>query len=295
MKISQIGKIATIFILIVWAFVYLLKPSHLEFSVRGRVAGFGSTNETLIIEHEKIPGFMDAMTMPFTVKHPNQLKHLNIGDAIKFIYYVKLDDFSSHIYEIEKINDSLIAPLGKIATESHSFMNNLVSSENHFIQNGDSLPNIKFYDQFGESFQLDEWRGNDLFLTFIYTNCPVPDYCPLMSFHFKELHEKTKGKNSIRFISISFDPNRDNPNTLKKYGNKYTQDFSRWKFVSGSENEIKKLTQVFSVITQFDNEQIIHNLRTIHIDKNGIVRKIWPDNKWTVDEVMEYITNNTDQ
>jgi protein SCO1/2 len=147
-------------------------------------------------------------------------------------------------------------------------------------------------DQDSNSLQMNSFKGFDVVLTFIYTNCPVPDYCPLMSYNFKQLYQATSNK--VVFISFSFDPERDTPQVLKAYGSNYVNTFERWKFVTAKKNTVKQMTNLFSVITQAESDQIIHNLRTVHINKDGIVEKIWPDNTWTVDEVLHHL-NHTNQ
>ena len=290
MKIATIGKTISLLAIIALGCMILTKDSELTFEVKGRVAGFSNTNKSLIIEHEKIEGYMDAMTMPFKVIDSTIIQKLEVGTPIKFKYYVNLEQHSSYIYDIELLDEGSIASLGNIATKQDYALP--LSQNNHFVQLGDSLPNYELVDQDGFTFSTNDLKGKKILLTFIYTSCPVPDYCPLMSFNFKKIHEELKENSNVVLLSVSFDPKRDSPKVLKNYGKKYTNTFSNWKFVTGKQESIAAITSDFSVITQMDEDQIVHNLRTVYINEKGLVKKIWPDNTWTATEVLLELSPN---
>lgn len=266
--------------------LYWLKPNELQFRVVGRVAGFSDNPYTVIIEHEEIPGFMQAMTMPFQVRDSMELKNLKPGNTIQFEYYVNLEEQKSFITGIQRIPDSLFISAGSIQNDLGI---DVIYSQN-YVQIGEKLPNYILVDQDGNIFETNQLKGKKILATFIYTSCPVPDYCPLMSFNFQQIYKQWIQKDSnFVMLSISFDVNRDTPEVLREYGLRYVKQFTNWKFVTGSKKEIETITADFSVITQLDGDQIIHNLRTVYINENGIVEKIWADNKWTPDEVLEYV------
>jgi protein SCO1/2 len=287
MKIATIGKIVSLFAIMVLAYMILTKDTELQYEVKGRVAGFSNTNTSIIIEHEKIEGYMDAMTMPFNVKDTSIITKLEVGLPIKFKYYVNLEDRSSYIYDIEQLNEGSIATLGNIASKQEYAFSN--SQDSQYVQLGDILPKYDLIDQDGLEFSTKDLIGKKILLTFIYTNCPVPDYCPLMSFNFQKIHDKLDDNSNVILLSISFDPKRDLPSVLKDYGKKYTGTFLNWKFVTGKQKVIERITSDFSVLTQLDNDQIIHNLRTVYINEKGLITKIWPDNTWMVTEVLNEI------
>ncbi len=286
MKISTIGKISTIIILVIMVLFYWLKPNELQFTVIGRVAGFSADPYTVIIEHEEIPGFMQAMTMPFQVRDSLEIQDLEQGNTIQFEYYVKLKEQRSFISSITRVPDSLFKSAGSIQTDLGI---EVIESQN-YVQMGELLPNYTLIDQDGVVFETHQLKGKKVLATFIYTSCPVPDYCPLMSFNFQEIYKQWIQKDSnFVMLSISFDVNRDKPEVLKEYGLRYVEQFTNWKFITGSKKEIEHITADFSVITQLDGDQIIHNLRTVLINENGVVEKIWPDNKWTSSDVLDYL------
>jgi protein SCO1 len=287
MRIVRIGQIISLIAIIIIAYLFLTKTNEYQFKVKGRVAGFSNSKTSIIIEHEKIEGYMDAMTMPFKVKDTTAIQSLEIGTPIQFNYYVNLKEHSSYIDQIIFIDEGSLASLGKIAQES--IIKAPINHKNRFIQLGDSLPNYVLSDQDNKEIQTADLKGKKVLLTFIYTNCPVPDFCPLMSYNFKEIHKRLSDTSNVVLLSVSFDPKRDTPKVLKKYGQKYTSDFTKWKFISGDQETIEQMTSDFSVITQMNKDQIIHNLRTVYINENGIVQKIWPDNTWKVNEVLEVV------
>lgn len=289
MKSSRIGKIATLILVLIILGLYWIQNSTTNYEVKGRVAGFSSNPFSVFIEHEAIPGYMNAMTMPFRVKDSTQIQNLEIGQAIEFKYYVNLGDEASYIDSIELIADSLVSKPGAIASDLGI---QPVQTQN-YIHSGDTLPNYSFIDQNGRELNTADLKGKKILFTFIYTNCPVPEYCPLMSFNFKEIYSELISRDTnFVLLSISFDVLRDNPETLRSYGSRYTKDFTHWKFLTGTKEQIEKVTSEFSVITQSEKNQIIHNLRTVYINEKGIVKKIWIDNKWQPADIIHYMDIN---
>ncbi|TNE72877.1 redoxin domain-containing protein, partial [bacterium] len=283
MKIASVGKISTIILVGVIVLIYLFKTDELHFTVKGRIAGFSSNPYTVLIEHEKIPGYMDAMTMPFQVQDSLELSELEQGQTIQFEYYVKLKEQKSYINSIKVIPDSLFKSNEVISLD----LGINTSESSNYVQVGEKLPNYSLIDQDGNTISTNEFLGKKLVFTFIYTSCPVPDYCPLMSYNFNEVHNAIRqSKKDVMLLSISFDLKRDNPKVLKEYGKKYVGDFNTWKFVTGTKESIENITSDFSVLTQLDGNQIVHNLRTVYVDENGTVQKIWPDNYWTADDIL---------
>lgn len=156
MRPSTIGKISTVLLVVLIIVLAWIKEEEYEFEVKGRVAGFSSNPYSVLIEHEKIDGFMDAMTMPFTVKDSLEIQSLEIGQAIQFKYYVKLEEGISYIHSIQDIDDSLVARSGEIA-----FDLGLASSDaQKFVQIGDKLPNYSLIDQDGNQIRMKIGRAH---------------------------------------------------------------------------------------------------------------------------------------
>jgi protein SCO1/2 len=156
---------------------------------------------------------------------------------------------------------------------------------------GDPLPDYTFTNELGQAVSLAQFKGQALAITFIFTRCPFPTFCPQMSRYFRETQEKLKQQTSMtnwHLLTLSFDPEFDTPAVLKNYAEEYQADPSRWNFLTGALIDVTALTEQFGV--QFwrvnPGEPLSHNLRTVVVDAAGRVQKIFPNNNWTSDELV---------
>ena len=155
------------------------------------------------------------------------------------------------------------------------------------------MPPLSLTDQDGKWISLETFRGQAFVLTFVFTRCAVPNFCPRMSNSFVELQTAIKSDPSalanIHLLSITLDPSFDTPEILKQYGDSHAADARIWSFATGDPKEIDALTRAFSVYRQTEGGTISHGLATALIDKNGKIDKIWRGNGWTPAEVIEEI------
>ena len=181
-----------------------------NYDTRGVVRGFSPDRQTIEIQHENIPGFMPSMTMPFLARNPREIADLKVGDAIAFRMAVTQKDF--WIENVKKIRreDVNVAEPKRTAP---------VSAEgNARLKEGDKMPSFSLTNQNGERISLDTFRGQPFVLTFVFTRCPVPNFCPRMSNNFEELQTAIKtGSGTLaktHLLSITLDPDYDTPKVL---------------------------------------------------------------------------------
>jgi protein SCO1 len=253
-----------------------------RYETRGIVRGFAPDRSTIEIEHESIPDFMPSMTMPFSPKDPSEISGLQRGDAISF--RLTVTDKDSLIDQIRKIDArevQLPAPMKEVSSPPKS---------SDRLREGDIMPEFTLIDQDGRTITLNDYRGRPFVLTFIFTRCPLPNFCPLMSQHFAALQSAIEvGTDPVagtRLLSISFDPDFDSPDVLKTFAAGEHANPKVWKFATGTKPEIEKLTREFSVFVQPEGGSISHGLVTALIDRNGRIAKIWRGNGWTPEEVV---------
>tara|TARA_B100000029_G_C17541664_1_gene946960 strand:+ start:877 stop:1821 length:945 start_codon:yes stop_codon:yes gene_type:complete len=252
------------------------------FEVRGVVRQISEKENKIHIEHEEIPNYMGAMTMPFSVRNKNELAIIREGDEI--IFELNVTDNESWIEKIEVVLRSKRDEL-MINNESNSSLLNLEKTEP--LRVGDELPNYSLINQENKMIKLTSFRGQILVFTFIYTRCPIPDFCPRMSQNFREAYDALKDINineDWHFLSISFDPDFDTPEILKNYSNAYSLDLKKWSFATGNTSVIDEMVLRFGIIVRRPKASITdwdHNLRTVIVDPNGIIRNIYIGNLWT--------------
>ena len=256
-----------------------------HYDTRGVVRGFSPDRSTIEIQHENIPGFMPSMTMPFVTRDPKQIADLKTGDAISFRMAVTQKDF--WIENVKKIrrDDVNVAEPKRTAP---------VSTEHDArLKEGDEMPPFSLTTQNGERISLDTFRGQPFLLTFVFTRCPVPNFCPRMSNNFEELQTSIKtGSGSLaktRLLSVTLDPNYDTPKVLSDYAAFHHADSKIWSFATGDEKEIDSLIRAFSVYRQTEGGTISHGLATALINREGTIERIWRGNAWTPAEVTQAV------
>ncbi|MEK7780962.1 MAG: SCO family protein [Verrucomicrobiota bacterium] len=259
------------------------------FQVNGVIVELLPTEKSARIRHEEIPDYMPAMTMSFDVLDTNELAGLAVGDPVAF--RMTVTDTTGWIDQIKK-RDVDPADANKNILPANAPMRLVRDVEPLAV--GDLLPDYRFTNQLGRAVNLAEFRGNALAITFIFTRCPYPTYCPLMSNNFKAAHDALRqnpgSPTNWHLLEITIDPDFDTPERLKGYAGMYKADPTRWSFLTGALIDVTAITEQFGL--QFTREPgggISHNLRTVVIDASGRAQKIIAENKWTAEELVEEV------
>jgi protein SCO1 len=262
-------------------YFFFSNVNHRVYVVEGQIVGFSDVENKVFINHEEIPGYMDAMTMPFNLGKGVNVSQLQIGDAIRFEFHINPD--GSWIQNIEKIPDSLLT-LVSVPSRFSEIHGNVSKAP---IKVGEKITAFTMMDQNGSIFDSESLKGNYTVLTFIYTSCPVPDFCPLMSSNLDEINRalSDEERESVKLLSISFDPDNDSPEVLKAYSKKYLQTPNHY-YLTGDLETTKRVSSEFGVFTTFATDQIIHNLQTAILDRDLRVVSLYSGNKWKVDEFL---------
>lgn len=259
------------------------------YEVKGRVAGVDDGGKTLVVEHEEIPGYMPPMIMPLPVAEPDMTASLESGDAIAFTMSVSTD--STWISAIESIPDTAVARNPAQTTQPMPASASLNDGPQP-LREGDQVPaDLTLVDQSGEPIRMADFRDRALVLTFIYTSCPLPDYCPLMSRRFATLQPTLRDRfgGQAHLLSISFDPATDTPAVLRDYAAEYTDQLDTWTFATGDTSQVNRATRLFQVYTEPEEGDITHNLVTAVVAPDGTVRRLFRGNDWTPEDVTRAV------
>ncbi len=253
------------------------------FQVQGQIRQVELVEKTIRIAHEEIPNYMPAMTMPFTVKDAGLLDGLSAGDAVQFELSVTSGD--SWISRIEKIAPETAVQMTSAKTVESP------EADLARVETGEMVPDFKLIDQNGQPIQLSAFRGKAVVLTFIYTRCPLPNFCPLMSSKFSELQKRLSKELPGRYqlLSVSIDPRYDQPAILKEYATHWGADERYWSFATGSEEQVAFVAKLVSLVHERENGLISHDLRTALIGPDGRLVHVWKSNTWTPYEVQRRI------
>jgi protein SCO1 len=257
------------------------------FQVKGIVMEVNAPEKEVEIKHEEIPGYMKAMTMPFEVRDTNELAGLEPGDSVSFRMIVT--ESEGWIEQIRKLGP----PLTNAPPTTGRFR---LVRDVEPLNEGDLLPEYRFTNQFGQAISTAQFRGQALAITFIFTRCPFPTFCPLMMENLaaaqNALLSMPDAPKNWHLMTISFDPEFDTPAILKAYAERYKYDPKHWSVVTGELIDITAIAEQFGL--EFWREEgagISHNLRTAVVDPSGRVHKILLGNKWKSGELVEALVD----
>jgi len=257
--------------------------SYKTYKLRGKVVSTDPSSGNVTLNHEAIPGFMEAMTMPYRLKSPNIAADLHPGDVLTADLYVSQSDdadvFLDHI---------VVVGQGKA--------DYVPASQYHVPAPGDKVPDFRLRNQDGRTISLSQFRGKSLLVTFVYTRCPLPNYCPLVTRNFADINRQLASDpslyNKTHLLTISFDPHSDTPARLRAYGAAYIGSdaktaFAHWDFAVPDDKTLKQMALYFDLgITPAPDSTITHTMSTTLIGADGKVVQFYPGNDWTVTQVL---------
>jgi protein SCO1/2 len=252
------------------------------YHLRGKVVSTDPANGIVVLNHEAIPGFMGAMTMPYQLKNPGIVSELHPGDAITADVLVSKSSEQT----------VLLDDIDVIAQARPDYKPSLTY---HVPARGDVVPDFALRNQNGREIHLRQFRGKALLITFIYTRCPLPNFCPLITRNFavinKTLEQNARLYDKTELLCVSFDTENDTPARLKANGAEYLGSdspiaFAHWQFAVPTKPVLTKMAQYFDVgITYGANDSITHTLSTTLIGPDGRVVQFYPGNQWTPRQV----------
>ena len=239
------------------------------YPAKGVVQEIRTNTQTVVIKHEAITNYMDAMTMPFKVVEPAALANLHPGDEVAFQLHVT--PTTSWIDQITKTGTVSPPPKNPANYEPAIAVNTMAANPLLFY---------KFTNELGQAVSLNDFHGQALGVTFFYTRCPLPEFCPRLSKNFQEASQQlaamTNAPANWHFISITFDPANDTPEMLKAYGQSYRYDPNHWSFLTGPPDKIAQLARECGVEYTPNDGAINHNFRTLIVDAAGHLQMVYP-------------------
>jgi protein SCO1/2 len=257
-------------------------PQARRYQLVGKVVSIDKDQASVIVDGKEIVGFMAAMTMPYPVRDPKALAALNAGDEITADVVITDDGAYLENIVVTKKSDGK----GPTGTSNPP-------------KPGDKVPDFAMVNQDGKRIHLREFQGDVLLITFIYTRCPFPDYCPLVSRNFSKIYASLRKDPSlgpkIRLLSVSFDPEHDTPAVLRQYAGTFRattggDPFARWQFATVSSKDLVNVANFFGLYFSVQGDQIVHSMSTTVISPEGTVYKWYQDNDWKPADLVEDAT-----
>jgi len=255
-------------------------------TIRGKVLSVDSP--TIVLDGEAVPGFMEAMAMPYKLSDPSVASELHPGDRITATV---LSDHTPEGYTNLRLDN--------IVVTAQARPDYLPAIQYHVPKSGDIVPDFNFINQSDRVIHLGQFKGEIVLLTFIYTRCQLADFCPRMSQNFADVEKALAGDPALykqtHLITVSFDPTYDTPKVLRSYGAAYTGNstkkrFQHWDFAAPPAKELPAVTQFFNVgVTPGDSKSLTHSLSTVLIGKDGKIVDWYPSNDWKPTDVVAEI------
>lgn len=255
-------------------------PAVRRYHLKGKVVQVDKAQQHLVIDHEEIPGFMGAMTMPYPVADAATLERVSPGDQVTAEVVVGDNQIRLENVVVVKKSDGKSGPPGAQLRPSDKEA---------------PVPDFALVNQDGKRIHLGQYRGKSVLLSFIYTRCPLPDYCPLMTHNFAEIDKALRDSPELygktHLLSISFDSDYDKPPVLRNYAKAFVTDrgartFEHWEFATAPAAEKSEVTKFFDVFVTEEQGQITHSLTTAIISPDGRVYKSYNGNDWKPADVL---------
>jgi len=254
-------------------------PEPKQYEVRGQILSFDPQRNEVVVDHEDIEGFMPAMVMPYKVQDPSLLEGKKPGDMVTATLVV------------EEVN----AYLTTLTTTGHEPIRTPAAgpliTDADILKDGDLVPDHALVDQSDKPLPMQSLRGHRVALTFMYSRCPLPDFCPLMDKHFASVQEQIKASSDladVRLVSVTIDPAFDTPAVLARHAKTLGADPARWHFATGQADDVLAFAKRFGVIAEpgATAVELVHNLRTAIIDSQGRLVKAYSGNMWSPAELV---------
>ena len=249
------------------------EPPARQYELQGQILAIEPARNEVLIRHDAIAGFMPAMTMPFTVKDGGLLSGREPGDLVRATLVVT--DLNAHLSSLTRTGH---APLEVPAAASNT---------PHILLPGEPVEDAALVDQQGKPRPFSGFKGHRVAITFIYTRCPLPEFCPLMDRQFAAVQRTIARENDlrdVRLVTATLDPEFDTPAVLSQHAERLNADPAVWTFLTGEPAAVTKFALQFGIFTEKDlgtGANLTHNLRTAVVDADGRIVKVRSGRDWT--------------
>jgi protein SCO1/2 len=267
-----------------------VRAAAMRYPVTGMILNIDTPHRTFTASCSEIPGYMKAMVMPIPVREPKALEDLKPSMFVDFTLVVEKDrswaeNVRVHYYENVAQEPLLVRRLEMLSLLDKS---NPAPAP---LAIGATVSDFTLTDQTGQRVSLSRFTGKVVAVTFIYTSCPLPDYCFRLSNNFGRLRKRfarQMGRDLV-LLSISFDPVHDQPEVLAKYAGTWKADPDSWRFLTGTPAEVKAVCRMFGLNFWPDEGALAHSLHTLVIDRQGKLAANFEGNQFSAEQLGDFV------
>jgi protein SCO1/2 len=271
-------------------------PPH-RYRMTGLVVAVDHARETVVVSNDSIPGYMDAMTMSFRVREPRELLHLQPGMNINCdLVVTRTSSYISSIHVLEyKSTEAEPVEAGRLSVLDSAMA--AAASPDAPLQAGRTVPDFSLIDQNRQTIRFSQFAGQVVAITFIYTRCPLPDYCVRMSNNFRQVQKRFAGRmgRDLVLLSISFDTVTDQPEVLAKYAEGWQANSVGWHFLTGPSADVKRVCAMFGMNYWPDEGLLTHSLHTVVVDRAGTLVANIEGNHFSAEQLGDLLAATMDR
>ena len=258
-------------------------PAEVRYPLTGEIVKVDAERQLLHVSHDKIPGYMMAMTMEFKVSKAD-LANARVGQRIRAELVVHGEDF-----HLEKIwPDDTVTKTTLDAAANALAQDTAMRGKEAYREIGETLPGFTLLDQEGRTVAASRFRGKRVVLNFIFTRCPVATMCPAATLRMSQLQKTAReaGVQDFELVSVSLDPEYDTPGVLRDYAEARGLDTTNWSFLTGPDAAVRHLLAQLGVIREFEGATIKHTLATVLIDEQGRIAYRVDGSAWQIEDFV---------
>lgn len=258
-----------------------------QYAVHGLVLRVDPSSQTMVVSCQSIPGFMDAMVMPFTVRNGKELEGLAPGTMVDFTLIVEKESSHAENVRIHHFDSQAQEPLQAQRLAALQKALQPRSPAVAPLQPGQQVPNFTLTDQMRRKISLHQFAGKVVLLSFVYTRCPLPDYCYRFSNYFGRLQKRfaNRAGKDLVLLTVSFDPVHDQPEVLANYGKTWKADPEFWHLLTGPVADVQLVCSWFGIGVWPDEALLVHSLHTVVIDRKGKLAANLEGNQFTAEQL----------
>jgi protein SCO1 len=274
--------------------LFALAATHVraveQHAVQGILLKVDQAKRSIVVSCDAIPGYMEAMVMPFEVRESGVLKTLAIGAIVRFDMVEQgRADYAEHLQAIKAANYESEPTEAARLTFLHRTLNPAAAAK--IVSAGQLVPDFTLVDQAQRATHLAQFRGKVVALTFAYSRCPNPNYCFRLSNNLSRLsrrfHDRT-GRDLI-LMTIVIDPDQDQGKALERYADTWKADPAAWHFLTGKINDVREVAELFGMNFWNDEGFWTHTFHTVVIDRQGRLAANLEGNQFTAEQLGDLV------
>lgn len=262
-----------------------------NYDVTGLLLAADRSRHTITVSCKEIPGYMEAMVMSLPVADSTLPDGLRPGKTVEFRLIVDSNSSFARDVHVQPFESLELDPTEARRLKLMEDATHTGKPDADVIAVGDTVPDFHLTDQDRRPVSLSELAGKVVALTFIYTRCPLPDYCVRLSNNFGLLQKRFKDRlgHDLVLLTVVIDPVHDQPDALISYAQTWKADSHSWHFLTGSAAEVQRLSRGFDMHYYPDEALFVHSFNTIVIDRRGRLAANIEGNNFTAQQLGDLV------